>query len=104
MAILSSEDMQGSNIIRRVVESDIPVKSTDMFEFLGSKVKTNAVQVLNQTNRIRRLGDDGKAALSGPSKKYLSRTLVVLVGTALDYWLIKEFWKINGFLPLEFHK
>jgi hypothetical protein len=93
-----------SSHIRRVVESDVPVKSTDPFEVFGSKVKTIAVQVLNQTSWIGGLRDDGKAALSGPSKKYLSRTFVVLLRTLIDYWLIKESWRINGLLHLEFNK
>ena len=35
--------------IRRVIKSDIPVESTDLLEIFRSKVKTVAVQVLNQT-------------------------------------------------------
>jgi hypothetical protein len=116
----SSEDIKGPKIlkewmsriavikedvsyIRRVIESDILVQSTDLLDILGRKVETIAIQVLHLTFWIRGFRNDSETALSGPSKKYLSRTLVILLRTFIDYWLIEEFWDTKRLLPLEFN-
>jgi hypothetical protein len=86
--------------IRGVIESEVSVKPSDLLDFFRREVEISAVQIFNQTFWIRGFGNDRQTALGGPSKEYLSRSLVILLCTPIDYRLIKKFRTINSLPPL----
>ena len=85
-----SKDGDVEAIVDRVVEAEASVKTADGLNLILLEVEATDIKVLSETILVVGLGNDGNAALGGPSQEDLTRGLVVLVGNLLDSLVVKE--------------
>ena len=72
------EDVEGGEVIGRVVESQSLVKSRDLFKLRLLKIKVADVQVLLESGLGVGLWNDGNSALGNPAENDLGWGLLVL--------------------------
>lgn len=73
-----------------LVEPDVQIHLCNLFQVAGLQIKVGRIQVLSQDFRSRSLGDDGQAALGGPSKEDLGGSLLVLGSNLLDEGMLHQ--------------
>lgn len=74
----------------RIIESQSPIQSRNALKLILSQIKTQHIQVLRQSPRVVRLGNDRDSSLRSPAEEDLSRGLAVLVSQALDGLVVEE--------------
>lgn len=82
--------MAEDTYVRRAVEAQILVHSTNRVNLLLAQIKAAAVKILSQTSRVIALGDDSHTTLGGPSEQDLRGSLGMLVRNALDRLVLEE--------------
>jgi len=92
-----SKDMQGSEVISGVVESEVAIQTSDRIQLALLHVKSSNLQVLLETLLVVTLGNDGQSSLSSPSQKHLGRSLAVLLSNDSNN---RVFEKNRGVLSL----
>jgi len=104
MASYLSKYVKCTEIICRIVESQVPVQARDSIKLTFIQIKSGNLQVLLQTLRVVTLWNNGQTSLSSPSQKYLRGRLVMLLRNSRNLWVFKQHRGILGLLPLKFDK
>jgi len=84
-----SKDVERSKVICWIVESQVPVQTTDSIEFALSQVEARNLKVLLQAFGVVALGNDCETSLGSPSQENLRRSLAVLRRQFRNLWVLK---------------
>lgn len=84
-----------------LIEADAPVEGRDLGNVLLGEVEFDGSQVGGDQRRTRALGNNGEAALGGPTEQDLGRVPAILGGDALDGVVLDEGRQLDGVLHVE---